>query len=90
MDSINPDHHICRDIQTDPMRKMATMAGWGDEVRGEGRRRGRVKGLRDEVDLIMKRLRIPWRERVGGQVRERESQKETQVVREKRRGQKKG
>lgn len=46
--------------------------------------------MRDEVDLIMKRLRIPWRERVGGQVRERESQKETQVVREKRRGQKKG
>lgn len=28
--------------------------------------------MRDEVDLIMKRLRIPWRERVGGQVRERD------------------
>lgn len=27
--------------------------------------------MRDEVDFIMKRLRIPWRERVGGQVRER-------------------
>lgn len=45
--------------------------------------------MRDEVDLIMKRLRIPWRERVGGQVREREkrreSQKETEVEREGKR-----
>lgn len=29
---------------------------------------GRGYGLRDEVDLIMKRLRIPWRGRVGSQV----------------------
>lgn len=34
--------------------------------------------MRDEVDLIMKRLRIPWRERVGGQVRERERRRERQ------------
>lgn len=44
--------------------------------------------MRDEVDLIMKRLRIPWRERVGGQVTEREkrreSQTETEAEREKR------
>lgn len=33
--------------------------------------------MRDEVDFIIKRLRIPWREWVGGQVREkkRESQR---------------
>lgn len=40
--------------------------------------------MRDEVDLIMKRLRIPWRE--GGQVKDREkreSQKETEVERER-------
>lgn len=47
--------------------------------------------MRDEVDLIMKRLRTPWRERerVGGQVREREkrreSQKDTEVEREGKR-----
>lgn len=50
--------------------------------------------MRDEVDLIMKRLRIPWRERVGGQVREREkrrkSQRETEVEIEKERGHKRG
>lgn len=59
-----------------------------------GGRRGRGRGLRDEVDLIMKRLRIPWRERVGGQVREREkrreSQRETEVEIEKERGHKRG
>lgn len=50
--------------------------------------------MRDEVDLIMKRLRIPWRERVGGQVREREkkreNKKETEVERLKERGHKRG
>lgn len=39
------------------------MAGWEDERRGEVGMRGRGLGLRDEVDSIMKRLRIPWRER---------------------------
>lgn len=49
-----------------------TIAGWCDDKRGEVGGVGGKKGLRDEVDLIMKRLRIPWRERVGGQVRERD------------------
>lgn len=43
--------------------------------------------MRDEVDLIMKRLRIPWREMVGGQVNERKkkmvSQEEMEVRKEK-------
>lgn len=55
---------------------------------------GEDRGLRDEVDLIMKRLRIPWRERVEGQVNEREkkraSQKEMEVKREKKKGHKGG
>lgn len=71
-----------------------TLPGWGDKRRGEVGGVGGEKGLRDEVDLIMKRLRIPWRERVGGQVRERErrreSQKETELEREKKRGHKRG
>lgn len=44
--------------------------------------------MRDEVDLIMKRLRIPWRARgVGGQVNERKkkmvSQEEMEVKKER-------
>lgn len=44
--------------------------------------------------MIMKRLRIPWRERVGGQVREREErrerQKEPEAEREKKGGHRRG
>lgn len=43
--------------------------------------------MRDEVDLMM-RLRIPWRERMGGQVNEkgkrRVSQREMEVQRKKK------
>lgn len=67
------------------------------EKGGGGWRRGRGKGLRDEVELIMKRLRVPWREEVGGQVREREkrrpesqSQMETDAERERKGGHKRG
>lgn len=34
--------------------------------------------MRNDGDLIMKRLRIPQRERVGGQVREGEKMRERQ------------
>lgn len=44
--------------------------------------------MKDEVDLIIKRLRIPWRERVGGQVNTRKkkmvSQEEMELRKEKR------
>lgn len=47
--------------------------------------------MRDEDDLIMKRLRIPWRERAGSQVNERKkkmvSQEEMEVRKEKVRSQ---
>lgn len=44
---------------------------------------GRGLGLRDEVDLIMKRLRIPWREREGGRSAQREGAKEREPKRDR-------
>lgn len=47
---------------------------------GRGRE-GEGLGLRDEVDLIMKRLRIPWRE--GGKEGEPERDRSREREREK-------